>query len=290
MPQTAIDLSQLPPPAVVEALDYEAIVGAITADLVTRGQAVGLNLAPALALETEPLTIAVEAFAYRELNLRNQFNLRSQANMLAFATGADLDNLAANLDAQRHAGELDPAFRARAVEAPNGWAVAGPLAAYDYIARNADPTVADIDVTSPTPGQVLVTVLSTDPAGVASAQLLASVNAALSADDVRPFTDQVIVQSAVATDYEVAATLTILQGPDQASVVLAATAAVDAYAAAQRKIDKPVRLAGLTAALFQPGVDNVVLTSPMADIPAIAGAAPILTALTITPTQDGAAP
>jgi phage-related baseplate assembly protein len=136
---------------------------------------------------------------------------------------------------------------------------------------------------------VLVTVLSTAEGGLAGAGLIATVNAALSADDVRPFTDQVIVQSAAVTNYNIVAALSIAPGPDPATVTAAAATAAQAYGAAQAKIGLPVRVAGIIAALMQSGVDNVTVTSPAADIAAAAATAPILGAVTLTTSTDESA-
>ena len=228
MAASAIDLSTLPAPTVIEALDYETIVAALKADMAARGAAAGLDLAPALALETEPLSILLEAAAYRELVLRNAFNLRAQANMLAYARGADLDNLAANLLVIREPGETDAAFLPRVLLAPNQFSTAGPLEAYEYFALGADPTITDVAVTSPAPCQVQVVVLTSSPDGTAGAGVLAEVAGVLNAASVRPITDQVSVISATSAPYAVTATLEVAAGPDPSPVLARAPAALQA--------------------------------------------------------------
>ena len=91
---SVIDLSLLPAPAVVETLDYEAILSALKADLIARAP----ELAPALQLESEPLVKLLEVAAWRETVLRARINDAARAVMLPWATGADLDNLAARYD------------------------------------------------------------------------------------------------------------------------------------------------------------------------------------------------
>ncbi|PJN94872.1 baseplate assembly protein, partial [Amaricoccus sp. HAR-UPW-R2A-40] len=98
----AIDLSRLPPPDVVERLDFETILGAMKADLIARAP----DLAPALALESEPAVKILEVAAYRELLLRARINDAARAVMIATATGADLDHLAALFGVARFV--LDP--------------------------------------------------------------------------------------------------------------------------------------------------------------------------------------
>lgn len=278
MSANALDLSKLPPPAAVETLSFAALVAAIKADLIDRLPAA----AAALDLESEPLVKLLEAFAYRELMLRSRINQSHLAATLAFATGADLDVAAANLLVTRQDGETDTDLRARAVLAQEGSSTAGPVGSYRFHALSASPLVADVAVTSPAPGEVRVIVLSEAEDGVADASLLLAVQEALSADDVRPLTDQVEVVSASVAPYSVAATLKIASGPDSGTVIDTAISAVQSYAAGQRKLNQRVTRAGLTAALVRPGVEDVVLSSPAADIDPDPETAPVLTDIDLT--------
>ncbi|MFM8745990.1 MAG: baseplate J protein, partial [Aestuariivirga sp.] len=94
---TALDLSVLPPPEVIETVSYEPIVAAMRDDLVARFPAI----AGVIDLESEPARKLIEVFAYREILLRARANDVARANLLAFATGADLDHLAAWYDVTR---------------------------------------------------------------------------------------------------------------------------------------------------------------------------------------------
>lgn len=47
----------------------------------------------------------MEVCAYRELLLRQRINQAAKSNLLAFATGTDLDNLGALYDVERKEGE-----------------------------------------------------------------------------------------------------------------------------------------------------------------------------------------
>lgn len=287
----AIDLSLIPAPVIVEPLDYEAILAGRKADLTARGLALDppIDFGPVLGLESEPLTKLLEADSYRELVLRSAFNQRARGGLLAYAVGGDLDNLVANFDVVREAGESDAALRARTLLAPGGWSTCGPTQAYVFRALSADARVSDVQVSSPTPGQVRVAVLASDPTGVAAADLLAAVDAALSPDDVRPLGDQVVVVSAAVATYDVTATLVVGSGPDGGTVYVAAIAAVQAYAAAQRKLGAPIRRSAITAALMQPGAADLQLASPAADLVGVAETAPVLGALALTLTTEGAA-
>lgn len=282
----AIDLSKLPPPSAVETLDFEAIVAAYKTSLIEGDAGLGIvgdpDLADALALESEPLTKLIEAGAYRELLLRNRVNQAVLSVLLAYAVGPDLDQAAANLGVVRQVGEADDRFRARAVLGPESWSTAGPVGAYIAQTLDASIKVSDVAVSSPLPGVVRVAVLSTDPSGVADADLLATVAAALNADDVRPLTDQVQVVSAAIDTFDVTAALTVGSGPDAGNVQAAAAAAVQAYAAGRRKLGATITRAGLIGALVQPGVENVALDAPATDLPGQFETAPVLGALTVT--------
>lgn len=93
---SAINLSLLPPPDVVETLSYESILAGHKQRLISLYPAADqAAIAAVLTLESEPLTKLLEEMSYAELTLRARVNSASRAVMLASATGADLDNLAA---------------------------------------------------------------------------------------------------------------------------------------------------------------------------------------------------
>jgi len=270
---TAVDLSRLPAPDVVEALDYETILAALTADLAAR-----LPDFDAF-LESDPVIKLLEIVAYREVLLRQRVNDAARANMIAYALGGDLDNLAALFGVTRL--ELAPAvpetgtaavlesdadLRRRVVLAPDSYSVAGPRAAYVFHALSADGDVLDASATSPAPGEVVISVLSRDGDGTAGAPLLATVAAVVNADDTRPLTDLVTVQSAGIVSFAVEATLTLYSGPDPALVLANAQTAVTALLASQRRVGRDVTRSALIAALHTGGVQNVALISPAADV------------------------
>jgi phage-related baseplate assembly protein len=151
-----------------------------------------------------------------------------------------------------------------------------------FHALSADGDVLDVSATSPSPGDVLVTVLSRTGSGAAPAPLLATVAAALNAEDVRPLCDNVVVQSAAIVNYAITATLHFYAGPDSAVVMTAAQAAATAYAAAQHRLGRDVTLSGLFAALHQPGVQRVVLAAPAATLTIGSAQASWCTGITLT--------
>ncbi len=99
---TPIDLSRLPPPQVVEALDYEQILAERKAYMVSLWPAAEqADIAAKLELESEPLNKLLQENAYRELLLRKRVNEAALATMLAFAEGEDLEHAAARVEVER---------------------------------------------------------------------------------------------------------------------------------------------------------------------------------------------
>lgn len=276
-----IDLSKLPVPKMVETLDAEVILAEMREDLIARAP----ELESVLDLESEVAAKILEVCAYREVLIRARINDAGRAVMLASSTGADLDNLGALLGVARQlAGdisEFDDDYRTRIQLALEGFSTAGPVGAYVFWGLSASPDVKDVGVASPAPGQVEITVLSRIDNGIPTAELIATVDAVLNADDVRPLTDQVIVQAAAITDYTVEASLTLFGGPDSDVVIDAAKTAVDAYVEARHRLGHDITVSGLHAALHQAGVQKVALTSPAADIVIAPNAAAYCTSIVI---------
>jgi len=272
---TAVDLSQLPAPDVTEALSFEIIFAAMLVDLQSRD-----NTFDAL-LESDPAYKILEVAAYRELLIRQRTNEASLATMLAFAEKADLDQIGGTFSVTRlvldpgdanavppvpPTYESDDDFRYRIQLSPEGYSVAGPKGAYVFHALSADGDVLDARPASPTPGDVVVSVLSRTGDGTAAQALLDAVNTALSDETVRPLTDNVSVQSATISPYSIAATLYFYSGPGSAQALAAAQSAIEKYALDQHKLGLDITLSGVYSALHQPGVQRVDLSSPAANI------------------------
>ena len=280
---TAVNLSKLPFPKVVEALSFDAIVAEAKQLLIDAmaedSPEAGAAMAQVLTLPSEPLVKIIQIFAYRELGLRQRVNDAARAVTIAYAVGSDLDHLVALLGVQRlvivpesvdgltpAVMEDDDALRRRALLAPEAYSVAGPEGAYVSKALDASGDVLDASATSPAPGEVLVTVLSRLGNGVPDQTLLDTVEAYVSAEDVRPLTDQVTVAAAEVLTFEVEATLTTFAGPDASVVIAEALARLDAYLAACFRLGRDVTGSGIIAALSPEGVQDVDLVSPAANV------------------------
>lgn len=277
-----IDLSQLPAPDVVETLDYETLLAERKATLISLYPADQQEaVARTLSLESEPIVKLLQENAYREVILRQRINEAAEANMVAWANGADLDQLGANNGVVRltltaaddsaippvaAVMESDDDFRLRVASAFEGLSVAGPTGAYEFHAKSADGRVSDATAISPSPACVTVTVLSREADGVAAADLLAVVDAALNDENVRPVADRLTVQSAAIVNYSVDAVLYIYPGPEAEPVRAAAEAKLQAFVSAQRRLGRDIRQSALYAALHVEGVQRVQLNEPAQDV------------------------
>lgn len=172
------------------------------------------------------------------------------------------------------APETDDHLRTRIQAAPNQFSAAGPVGAYKFFALGVDPSIIDVQVTSPAPGQVSVYVLtgpmtvqpaaSPNPVCIAGPTLLAEVQAALSADTVRPITDTIAALAVTEVDYQINATITLYSDADPTASMAAASIAASQFAiATASKIQRDIVPSQIIAALSVPGVYSVTLAAPV---------------------------
>jgi len=268
----AVDLSQLPPPALVAQPDHATRFASKLARLVT-----SLPAFSAL-VESDPAIKLLEADAFDEQLLAQAFNDAALQMLIAFADGANLEQLGALYGVTRleitpadpetatpAVMESDADLRARILLAPHSFSVAGPERAYVYHALSASADVLDASATSPTPGQVVVSVLSRTGDGTAPGATLDAVEAVLTDDAVRPLTDEVIVQSADIVSFGIDADLWLFAGPDRDLILDAARASLDAYLLKARRLGRDMPRSAMIAALHVGGIQRVVLNAPAAD-------------------------
>lgn len=275
---SAVVLSRLPFPAVIQSPGYEAVLDAIKADIIAEAP----EAAAVLALESELLTKAAQVMAARELALVARMNDAFRALFIATASGADLDHAAALLGVARLDGEDDEAFRTRAILGPEAFSTAGPARSYVYHALSADPDILDASCDSPSPGQVVVTILSRLNDGAAGEAMLAAAAAACSAEDVRPITDQVIVQAAEILTYAIEAEVITYPGVAAGAALEAGQARLTRLVSDRFGLGRTVTRAQIIAALTVDGVQNVILSSPAADVAADLTQAARCTGVTVT--------
>ena len=116
-----------------------------------------------------------------------------------------IDNVESGINTTASSGgtdeEEDDDYRERIHLSNAAFSTAGSKKAYIYHAKSADPTIIDVYVVSPSACVVYVYVLT--DTGIPSASLISKVQSALSADDVRPLTDQVTVKAPTAVSYNI---------------------------------------------------------------------------------------
>lgn len=269
-----IDLTALPAPAVLEALDFEDTYQAELATFRTLMETDGQEWSA--PLESDPVTKLIELGTYRRLLNRARVNDAAKALLLAYATGADLDQLAANVSLQRlvvQAEDLtavppvlavleeDDALRERVQLVYEGLTTAGPRNSYILHARNASGLVADATAESPSPAAVVVTVLSLEGNGTAEADLLDAVSAYLNDDDVRPVADRLTVQSAQILPYTISAKVYMAgNGPENEAILATCRERLQAWVNPRRRLGVEVARSGVDAQLHINGVTRVELT------------------------------
>ena len=272
---TRVDLSNLPYPDVLQTLDFEAELDQCKADFIGRYP----DMAETINLESEPVVKLLETFAYRILLKTHEINSKAKALTLAYATGSDLDHLAANRDVYRlliqpannnvvppteAIYESDDALRRRVQLAPEREA-AGSTGAYQYWALSADGDVRDVSLITSNAGQVEVWIQSHSSA-IAPQALLDKVDEILDPETKRPATDYVLVKASEPLDFNINATLVLFSGPDSAMVLAESNKQLDKYLDQVSYNGFDVTRSGIYSALHQAGVQRVILDSPLQDI------------------------
>jgi len=276
---TAIDLTRLPPPDIIETLDFEAIVKDTRDDLVARFPLI----AGVIDLESEPARKLIEAFAYRELGLRARVNDAARAVLAPLSSGADLDNVAARVNIVRLDGESDERLRLRyllAFDAPS----AGSADRYLYEAYTAWPDLHHAAVI----GRSIhgrrgdVDVVITGPGGMTpSTAEMTLVRDAVTAAHVKPEATAVTVVAATRLLYDVSLRLDVARGPDPSAVRAEAEARVMAAAAERLTIGGEVPAEAIAGAAYGAGVIKVTRLAPSGDIAPSPYTIPIMSGITI---------
>ncbi len=153
-------------------------------------------------------------------------------------------------------------YRERIRQAPESFSNAGSKGAYKFHTLSSDQSIIDVVVISPSAGMVdIYPLVST---GTPSDELIASVQAYLSDDKIRPLTDNVIVKKPEAVDFSITAKLTLYSYADLTSVQLAVNEGLNSYKTTLKsKLNKdivPNQIISILNAIY--GVYNVELISP----------------------------
>lgn len=267
------DLSSYPPPEAVEQISTDQIIEAHVARFVAEWEAfraerpdLSLPEYNAQALESDVPRVLFGATSYRELLLRVRINEAVRANLLAYATGSDLDHLAAFYDVARLGGEEDARLRVRVILALRGRSTGGTAARYESIAMSASIRVRSVKVyrvgRDPT---VRVAVYAADNGGIADEALLSIVAGALNDPAVKMVNDTISVQSAVFQVVDIEANVWLL--PTAAETLIPALAvSIRAAWATESSLGFDLTKSWITAKLMQSGVYRVDIVAPAASV------------------------
>ncbi|PKR55056.1 baseplate assembly protein [Thalassospira marina] len=282
----AINLGALSAPDIVKTINFETILAERKAKAKALFDAAGILPDWDPELESDPVVKLLEEAALREVILRQRINDAARACMIATATKADLDNIGARYHVVRQVitaaddsavppvpavVEKDEAFRIRILLAFEALSTAGPIGAYKYHSLSAHPDVYDVDIASPEPGVVIVTVMSNSNNGIPTNEVVAAVDNALNDEDVRPLTDRVSAKAATTINYDVRVFLQVYSGPDAEVVRKASETSLNTFIISQRKLGEPVTIDGLHKAARVDGVRKAIIyygdgTTPFTDI------------------------
>ncbi|KZX00428.1 baseplate protein [Pseudoalteromonas luteoviolacea] len=256
---TAIELAKLPPPQVIEALSYEEIYQQIEQALLEKIPDYSL-------LASDPAIKLLEIAAYRELLLRQRINDAAKSVMLAFARGNDLDHLGALFGIGRDNDEEDERYRQRIPMSLESYSMAGTRGAYEFHTFSASHLIHDVYVDSEQPGRVNVYALLDTMSETQANEVKGKIAAQLNDEDIRPITDEVVVNWVMPTLVPLSAQVYLNVGANKAQVELAIMQALDTFILNHFKLGAEVPHSGIIDALHQPGVRKVKLLTPTEDL------------------------
>jgi phage-related baseplate assembly protein len=254
-----MNLSELQTPEIIEELSFEEIL------LQMKERLVSIDAEYTAFLGSDPVMKLMEVAAYRELLLRQRINQAAKANLLAFATGSDLDNLSLFYGIARKEDETDDELRSRTHAKIIGWSSAGSREAYKFHALNSDPRVKEANADSPEPGLVRISILSKEDGGIVSQDLLETVTKYMLREDIRMLTDTVEVVPCSLIEVNVKAKIILISStpPEILNTIKSS------FILAFNKIaglGVSISRAWIISNLFVNGVKDVELQSPTADV------------------------
>lgn len=254
-----MNLSDLEVPEIIEELSLSEILEQM------KNKLIEIDNSFSAYVESDPLIKLMEIAAYRELLLRQRINQAAKANLLAFATGSDLDNLAAFYGVTRKENETDDKLRERIRARIVGWSTAGSREAYKFHALNSDSRVKEANADSPEPGLVRISILSKESGGVVSEDLLESVNSYMQRDDIRMLTDTVKVVPCNLVDVEVKAKIILMSSTPPEFLSTIKTSFKNAFSKIAG-LGVSISRSWIISNLFLDGVKDVELISPPSDV------------------------
>ncbi|MDV6249288.1 MULTISPECIES: baseplate assembly protein [unclassified Wolbachia] len=245
-------------PNIIEPLNFEEIFSRMKEELMK------CDATFTALVESDPAMKVLEVAAWRELLLRQRINESVKSNLLKFATGEDLDNLAEFYGVERQKEEEDERFRKRIKAKIKGWSTGGSKEHYRYHTLSADRRVKDALVESPIPGKVQISILSTQlsTAGIVSEELLEIVKKQVTRDDIRVLTDTVTVIGCNIMGIDIHSRMSISPIISKEEIK---KQFIEKFELAKR-LGWSVTRSWIIANLFVDGVENVELIEPKEDV------------------------
>ncbi|EOV1173360.1 baseplate J/gp47 family protein [Vibrio fluvialis] len=273
-----IEISQLPPPEIVQQLE-----ASVPRDRMLARYAELMDSDVPKA--GDPLYFAFSAMSEEVTRARQEFQDISLENMVAYATGNNLQRLADWRPVEKFDTETDDEFRRRVQMAPESFSTAGPDGAYIFHALAADEDVQDAFPDSPDGFKVDLYILSRTGDGTASDDLLSTVDEYVSKDNLRPLNDELTVKSAVIKPYVIEVELTLPNGPGESETITQATKRLQSLATETHVLGGQVTLSLISAAAHvqSENSDSDVSFQPVVDVNILQPAASVLCAMTEAP-------
>ncbi|WP_265029681.1 baseplate assembly protein [Wolbachia endosymbiont (group A) of Philonthus cognatus] len=243
---------------IVEKPNFEEIFSRMKEELVRRDETFSA------LVESDPAIKILEVAAWQELLLRERINEAIKSNLLKFATGEDLDNLAEFYGVERQKEEEDERFRKRIKAKIVGSSTCGSKEYYKYHALSADSRVKDALVESTIPGKVQISILSTQlsTTGIALEELLEIVKKQVTRDDIRVLTDTVTVIGCNITEIDIHSRISTNYITSEEEIKKQFIKKFEA----SRRLGWSVTRSWIIANLFVEGVENVELIEPKEDV------------------------
>lgn len=161
--------------------------------------------------------------------------------------------------------EDDDSLKDRIYDAPSSYSTAGSAGAYEYHTKSADISISDVTVQSTTPGTVEVYFVC-DGGELPGEDLIEKVSNYLTDNNIRPLTDNVVVQAPETHEYNVDFTYYIASSDKAAvsTIQAAVNSAVSLYNTWQtEKIGRDINPDYLVQKIMEAGAKRVVIRSPV---------------------------
>lgn len=277
-----IDLSQLQPMKILEALDVEVILNRRMGRFLARWAA---HDPPNAAqydvanLEFDPVKIVQEADSYEELGLRDRVNQAARGVTTAFGVSTDLDAIASRypggvprLPNEPYTIEGDNRYRKRIWLSPNPLSPHGPAGAYEFWALTAlDSVLHDVSVIKVRPNLaedpiILITCLASGTDPKPTTEQLLAIRAYIQAESRLAMTDTILVRAPKVRSTEYRLRVWLFPGPDVATIKTQLARKLQELVVSQYWLGYDHARSAIDAAATLPGVHHVVIDEPAEDI------------------------